>query len=154
MKQEYNDYSEKLIQYIKSNVMILIIVVCIFVIFSFILYLLFKEKKIFIYLALSAVLLCLFVYITSIFPYQYDIKNNGYEEYIGDFFVEQSNYYGSRGGPSYILIRTNNKTKSVRYIYAIDSIDVKDNTYYHGKIVWSERSKVLVDFNAIKTAED
>ena len=151
MNQEYNAYAEKLVKYMKSNIIMLIVFLCIFIIFSIVLFSLFKEKKIFIYLMPCAAVLCLFVYVTSIFPYQYDIKNNSYVEYTGEFFVEQSNY--SNRGPDRILIRTGDEIKSVRYIYAIDDVDVKDNTYYSGKIVWSKKSKVLVDFEATESKD-
>lgn len=145
MDQEYNIYAEKLQNYINLNIFVIFMIICVIVIFSVIIFKMFRVFKVFPYMILIGVLISVLIYITSIYPFQYDINNNNYIEYIGEFFVEKSNYCSSKGGPSYILIRIGDEPKATRYIFAIDDTDVYDNTLYYGKIVWAEKSKVLVN---------
>ena len=144
MNAEYSAYSDKLMKYIKLNIFMMLIILAVVIIFAIVLSKQFKGQRAVFYLMPGAIAVCALIYITSVHPYVQDIKNNDYIEYNGEFFVEQENYSGR--GPTRVLIRVGDKEKSVRYKNSIEDTEFKDGSLYSGVLVWSKRSKVLVDF--------
>lgn len=143
-EQSTAKYSELLTSYLKIGIAIIIIAFVVFLIFFCISLKSgsIKDKGILIGLILL-LLIEPTVYITSVLPYQLDIKQQAYEEYQGQFYVED--YYASRNG-TYIFI-SYNKQRSVRYKAPSSLTEIEANATYSGKFIVSKHSKVLVDIS-------
>lgn len=143
-QQSIIKYEEQLTSYTKVGIAIIIIVLIVFVIFIsvFLKNNGLKDKSVLICLALLLVIVPT-VYITSILPYRIDIKQQTYEEYQGEFYIEDY-YYATRSG-TYILIKCNGEKDSVRYRAPSDLTGIEVNTTYTGEFIIAKHSKVLLD---------
>lgn len=86
------------------------------------------------------VLLILHFFVVS--PYKQDVEENGYIEYVGDFYVERA-YSVNRGG-EFILIKLG-EDKTIRLKSLCNILAVEDDSNYSGTVIYSKRSKCLVD---------
>ena len=86
-------------------------------------------------------ILALTIYLFLILPFQKDIEENAYTTYTGEFYVVGS-YFSNA---SYIEIQFPDQEKSVRYHLLCDNSYIDDHTQYEGTLVYSTRTKCLVD---------
>ena len=85
--------------------------------------------------------LVLALYFIYVLPCQLDINNQSYEEYVGEFYVEE---YGARGKGVYIFIKKPEDKKSIRY-RAPGHIIIETDTSYIGSFIIAKHSRTLVD---------
>ena len=140
----YSEYSEKLNDYIKLPIG-LIIVVVIVIIALLLLCIKIKYKRMALITLIGGILICLMIYIFCVFPYKQDISFNSYEEYTGNFIVEKY-YFVNRGG-TYILIKFNEEEDAIRFKVLTDMPSIQEGFNYNGTIIFSKHSKCLVDIN-------
>lgn len=95
--------------------------------------------------ALFAVLLSLGYYF-ALYPIQRDMEKMSYTVYEGEFYVEE--YYSAVRSGTYILIQEKGGKDSVRYKVVCDDLSVESDCHYYGYFVYSQNSKLLVDFLA------
>lgn len=142
-------YEEQLTSYAKIGISIIIIILIIFSI----LFLMFlkngglKDKGLLIGL-FSFLVIGIMVYITSVLPYNLDIKQHAYETYQGNFYIED--YYYATSSGTYILIRRNDENFSIRYKAPPDLSEIKPNNTYTGEFTIAKNSKVLLEIKVVK----
>lgn len=83
------------------------------------------------------IICCVFL----IYPYQKDIEENAYTFYTGEFYVVRS--YFSNGNR--VEIKYPDRDKSVIYRVFCDDSFIYSETQYEGTLVYSTRSKCVVD---------
>ena len=143
-EQSVARYAERLTSYTKIGITVIVIVFVLFSVFFFkclkdgVL----KDKGIVIALILL-LLIAPVVYITSVLPYHLDIKQQTYEKYQGEFYIEDY-YYATRSG-TYILIKRSGEKNSTRYRAPSDLTEIKANTTYTGEFTIAKHSKVLLE---------
>lgn len=81
------------------------------------------------------------LYFIYVLPCQLDINNQSYEEYVGEFYVEE---YGKRGKGVYIFIKKPEDKKSICY-RAPGHIIIETDTSYIGSFIIAKHSRTLVD---------
>ena len=143
-EQSVIKYAEQLKSYTKIGIAIIIIVFVVFALF-FLISLKdgsLKDKVILIGLILL-LMIAPIVYITSVLPYHLDIKQQTYEKYQGEFYIEDY-YYATRKG-TYILIKRNDEKVSVRYKAPSNLTGIEVNTTYIGEFIIAKHSQVLLD---------
>lgn len=146
----YLEYSDKLNNYIKLPIF-LIVVVSVIILFLIFLCVMTKYKKMAWIALVGGILIILMIYIFCISPYKQDISTNSYEQWTGSFIVEKY-YFVNRGG-TYILIKLNDEENAVRYKVLTDMPSIQDGTTYSGTIVFSKHSKCLVDIDLWETGD-
>lgn len=150
-EQNLANYEELLNSYSRVGTTVIIIAIIIFLIMFFVSFrsAIIKQRGVKVALALL-LLIPIVLYFTSVLPYQLDIKQQAYEEYQGEFYVEDY-YYATRSG-TYILIKTKDNKESIRYRAPSDLKEIKINTTYEGMFVIAKHSKTLVDISVEKKA--
>ena len=144
---QYSEYNAQLNDYITFSFGI-IILVCVVVLALIVVCIKFKCKQMIIVSLIGGVLISLIIYSSSILPYQMDIKENSYKTYTGEFFVEEY-YFVNRSG-TYMLIKLGSEDNSVRYRVLCDVPLIENSKMYNGTIVYSKRSKCLVNIDIIE----
>lgn len=134
-------YAELLSNYLKLPIALLWIVVALSLVLIAIC-LKVKYKRLAVFTLVGGIILSITIYFTSIFPAQKDINENAFVSYSGEFAVEEC-YTVNRGG-TYILIKCGEQDDSMRYKVLCDVKEIKDNTNYYGKLVYSKHAKCLV----------
>ena len=104
-----------------------------------------KDKKMAIVSLVAAFLISSLMYFVCIYPHEKDINENAYITYTGNFYVEKC-YFVNRGG-SYIVLKYEDSTKATRYKVLCDVSCIENDTQYYGTIVYSQRSKCLLDID-------
>ena len=142
-EQELLQFNEMLLRYQRFYTIFLVIFFIIgLVLFFFCLKTgIIKSKGVRIALCLFA-LLILMIYVMCVLPYQLDISKGSYEEYSGEFYIEDY-YFASRSG-TYITIRRPNEGEAIRYKAPSDLKGIKKDTTYTGTFIFAKHSKALV----------
>ncbi len=145
-EQALTKYAEQLSGYSKLATGIMIVIFIVFLIMLLVCVIIgaIKERSIKITLGIF-LLLPIVVYVTSVLPYRLDIKQQSYETYQGEFYVEKY-YFATRSG-TYILLKTENDSQSIRYKAPGNLEGIEDDTYYNGEFVIAKHSKTLVDMS-------
>lgn len=141
------EYATKLSRYIKIGATIIGIVFVVFLVIFFICWKVGCLKDKFVRVVLLLFLISIPVlYFTSVFPYFSDVKNQSYERYDGEFYVDQ--YYRTSGSASeYIFIQLPDETSPKRYnINGLHS-EIQSRKTYNGYFVYGKRSKTIVEIN-------
>ena len=85
----------------------------------------------------------------SVIPTKLDLNEEAYETYKGEFWVDNTDY--GRGCPT-ARIKLIKDQKTVNYKFSVHlEPDFEEKTNYTGYIVYSKRSKIIVDWNREKT---
>ena len=87
----------------------------------------------------------IFMYLVGVFPYDKDINENAYETYVGEFIIED--YFSTNRGRSYVIIKCNENTHSLRYEVLCDVPNFELYTIYEGSFTVSQNSKCLMDID-------
>ena len=99
-------------------------------------------REIRVYLMLG-ILVLLVGYFMGVYPYQRDMSTDAYQEYKGEFYVEE--YYFSTNSGVHMLIKFPGSNKSARYKAPGNIEGIENNTVYYGVLVYGENSKAIVD---------
>ena len=150
---QYTEYASVLESCLKGRIMIILLIWSLLIVtIVALLYSDRKEgkkykndtKKSIFSIILLGVIGSLAVYFTSVFPIQRDIRENAYETYTGEFYVDEC--YGSKTNV-YITIKCGDQNKVKRYTVLCDVKEVENYTTYNGIIVYSKHSKYLLNID-------
>lgn len=145
-EQALNKYAEFLMKFSKLGIGVIVIILIVFAIAFFVFVKIGCIKELIVRIALVVFLLLMPVtYFTSVLPYQLDIKQQSYEKYVGEFYVE-SYYFATNSGVHILLKRPTDK-KSVKYRAPANLQNIEENTSYYGELTIAKHSKVLVDIS-------
>lgn len=82
-------------------------------------------------------------YFLGVYPYQRDIATQAYEEYIGEFYVEE--YYFATNSGVNMRIQFPGQDKSIRYKASGNLENIESDTTYKGVVVYGKHSKAIVE---------
>ncbi len=139
--ESYNHYNELLQSEVFMGRIVLAFVMIV-IIGVLILCLKYKLKNMATATVITGAAMILICCIFLIYPYQKDIDDNAYTVYTGEFCV--TDRYTDKGGV-YIMIKYPDQKKNVRYQLLCSDPFSDDETEYEGTLVYSERSKCIVD---------
>ncbi len=139
--ENYNHYNELLQGEVFMGKIVLMFVIIV-IIGVLILCIKYKLKNMSIVTMITGAAMILICCIFLIYPYQKDIDDNAYTVYTGEFYVVDS--YTDKGG-RYVRIKYPNQKENVRYQLLCNDSFSEDETEYEGTIVYSTRSKCIVD---------
>ena len=138
----YMQYEERLFAYMKVPTIALVIGAGILfvLIIAAMKYRFFKDIRIYL---LLGVLALIGGYFMGVYPYQRDISTEAYQQYEGEFYVEE--YYFATNSGVHMLIKFPDGERSIRYRAPAGIEGIENNTSYHGTLVWGKNSKAIVE---------
>lgn len=138
----YMQYEQRLFSYMKAPIVMLIVGIGILLLLTVlaIKFKFFKEIRIYLILGILALIVGSFM---GVYPYQRDISAEAYEEYTGEFYVEE--YYFSTNSGVFMQIKFPDSNKSIRYKAPGNIEGIENHTYYYGVIIYGKNSKGIVD---------
>lgn len=147
----YAQYAQSLSSYMKAPMAMLIIgsVMLLLLVAFAIKFKFFKEIRIYLILG---ILVLIVGYFMGVYPYQQDISTESYQEYTGEFYVEEYAFYTNSG--VHIRIKFPDSKKSTRYRAPGNLEGIENNTTYYGVLVYGKHSKGIVDIEIEETLKE
>ena len=152
MNDLFSTYEERLKSHMNFNVIVLLAIFTVFLVLIVCLLFWVKDKKLALITFLTSIAISLFIYFSSILPYQIDINKKDYIVYTGEFYIEE--YFTSNRTDAYIFIVMPNDEKSIRYTVACDIDEIESDTSYYGYFVYAKKTKALVDIKIDYEGQD